>query len=164
MSARRAADTPDAIEDAHKMTPGESRGQVLEPIADPDFFAQVAWTTRGGRRVPNGADLDPLGCTGTSSQPRRSHGQGATQASPTGLPRRDMDRLRDEWAYDTRRAHSVGVGGRLRSISLLSGDRDVRVCENGVPPRADGRARAGHGKALLALEGVLQRRRRRASA
>ena len=35
------------------------RGPVFEPLADPDFFAQVV--VEGGTVVwPNGADLDPL--------------------------------------------------------------------------------------------------------
>jgi len=40
---------------------GELRGPVFEPLADPDFFAQVRVDDELGTVVwPNGADLDPL--------------------------------------------------------------------------------------------------------
>lgn len=40
---------------------GELRGPVFEPLADPDFFAQVHVDDELGTIVwPNGADLDPL--------------------------------------------------------------------------------------------------------
>jgi Protein of unknown function (DUF2442) len=40
---------------------GELRGPVFEPLADPDFFAQVRVDYELGTVVwPNGADLDPL--------------------------------------------------------------------------------------------------------
>lgn len=40
---------------------GELRGPVFEPLADPDFFAQVRVDDDLGTVVwPNGADLDPL--------------------------------------------------------------------------------------------------------
>ena len=40
---------------------GELHGLVFEPLADPDFFAQVRVDDELGTVVwPNGADLDPL--------------------------------------------------------------------------------------------------------
>lgn len=40
---------------------GELHGPVFEPLADPDFFAQVRVDDELGTVVwPNGADLDPL--------------------------------------------------------------------------------------------------------
>jgi hypothetical protein len=40
---------------------GELHGPVFEPLADPDFFAQVRVDDDLGTVVwPNGADLDPL--------------------------------------------------------------------------------------------------------
>ncbi len=40
---------------------GELRGPAFEPLADPDFFAQVRVDDELGTVVwPNGADLDPL--------------------------------------------------------------------------------------------------------
>ena len=40
---------------------GELQGRVFEPLADPDFFAQVRVDDELGTVVwPNGADLDPL--------------------------------------------------------------------------------------------------------
>lgn len=40
---------------------GRLRGPVFEPLADPDFFAQVRVDNELGTVVwPNGADLDPL--------------------------------------------------------------------------------------------------------
>lgn len=40
---------------------GELHGPVFEPLADPDFFAQVRVDPELGTVVwPNGADLDPL--------------------------------------------------------------------------------------------------------
>jgi hypothetical protein len=40
---------------------GELRGPVFEPLADPDFFAEVRVDDELGTVVwPNGADLDPL--------------------------------------------------------------------------------------------------------
>jgi hypothetical protein len=40
---------------------GELQGPVFEPLADPDFFAQVRVDDDLGTVVwPNGADLDPL--------------------------------------------------------------------------------------------------------
>lgn len=40
---------------------GELHGPVFEPLADPDFFAQVHVDDELGTVVwPNGADLDPL--------------------------------------------------------------------------------------------------------
>jgi hypothetical protein len=40
---------------------GELRGPIFEPLADPDFFAQVRVDDELGTVVrPNGADLDPL--------------------------------------------------------------------------------------------------------
>lgn len=40
---------------------GELCGPVFEPLADPDFFAQVRVDDELGTVVwPNGADLDPL--------------------------------------------------------------------------------------------------------
>lgn len=40
---------------------GEVRGPVFEPLADPEFFAQVRVDDELGTVVwPNGADLDPL--------------------------------------------------------------------------------------------------------
>jgi Protein of unknown function (DUF2442) len=40
---------------------GELRGPVFEPLADPDYFAQVQVNPELGTVVwPNGADLDPL--------------------------------------------------------------------------------------------------------
>jgi Protein of unknown function (DUF2442) len=40
---------------------GELQGPVFEPLADPDFFAQVRVDDELGTVVwPNGADLDPL--------------------------------------------------------------------------------------------------------
>jgi hypothetical protein len=40
---------------------GELHGPVFEPLADPDFFAQVRVDNELGTVVwPNGADLDPL--------------------------------------------------------------------------------------------------------
>lgn len=40
---------------------GELHGPVFEPLADPDFFAQVRVDDKLGTVVwPNGADLDPL--------------------------------------------------------------------------------------------------------
>jgi hypothetical protein len=40
---------------------GELRGPVFEPLADPDFFAQVRVDDELGTVVwPNGVDLDPL--------------------------------------------------------------------------------------------------------
>lgn len=40
---------------------GELHGSVFEPLADPDYFAQVRVDERLGTVVwPNGADLDPL--------------------------------------------------------------------------------------------------------
>jgi Protein of unknown function (DUF2442) len=40
---------------------GELYGPVFEPLADPDFFAQVRVDDQLGTVVwPNGADLDPL--------------------------------------------------------------------------------------------------------
>ena len=40
---------------------GELRGPVFEPLADPEFFAQVRVDDELGTVVwPNGADLDPL--------------------------------------------------------------------------------------------------------
>jgi hypothetical protein len=40
---------------------GELHGAVFEPLADPDFFAQVRVDDELGTVVwPNGADLDPL--------------------------------------------------------------------------------------------------------
>lgn len=39
---------------------GELRGHVFEPLADPEFFAQVRADDELGTVVwPNGADLDP---------------------------------------------------------------------------------------------------------
>jgi Protein of unknown function (DUF2442) len=40
---------------------GKLQGPVFEPLADPDFFAQVRVDDELGTVVwPNGADLDPL--------------------------------------------------------------------------------------------------------
>jgi hypothetical protein len=40
---------------------GELHGPVFEPLADPDYFAQVQVDEQLGTVVwPNGADLDPL--------------------------------------------------------------------------------------------------------
>ena len=40
---------------------GELHGPVFEPLADPDYFAQVLVDNQLGTVVwPNGADLDPL--------------------------------------------------------------------------------------------------------
>jgi hypothetical protein len=40
---------------------GELQGPVFEPLADPDFFAQVRVDDELGTVAwPNGADLDPL--------------------------------------------------------------------------------------------------------
>ena len=41
--------------------PGEAAGSLLEPLGDPEYFAQVRVDPEGGTVVwPNGLDLDPL--------------------------------------------------------------------------------------------------------
>jgi hypothetical protein len=51
---------------------GELHGPVFEPLADPEFFAQVRVDGELGTVVwPNGADLDPLVLHGDFEPPPR---------------------------------------------------------------------------------------------
>lgn len=74
---------------------------MFEPLADPDFFAQVRVDDALGTVVwPNGADLDPLVLHGDFEPAAQVSRVRRHAGIANGIYRDgDLDRLRDEWAY-----------------------------------------------------------------